>query len=481
MMEIVNNYIDGEFVEPHTKQYLDIYEPATGLVYGKVAESSNVDIDKAVAAAKKAFPYWSELSIPERAGYLNKIAIEIKNRSHLLAKYESRDTGKPVSLAKTIDIPRAIENFKFFANLSENFDFEESIESEISFNTITRKPLGVVGCISPWNLPLYLFSWKIAPALIVGNTVIAKPSEITPYTASKLAEICLDIGLPRGVLNIVNGSGSIAGDLIVKNTNIKAISFTGGTATGKLIYQNSFESLKKLSLEMGGKNPAIIFEDCNFELMLKTVIRSSFTNQGQVCLCSSRILVENSIFTKFKTEFCDAVSKLNISDPKDDETQFGAISSGSQFEKIKHYIEIAKNENGNILIGGQAIKLQGRCEKGWFIEPTVIEGLDNKSRVNQEEIFGPVVTLQSFQSEKEAIELANATNYGLSATIWTESQEKSSRVANCIDAGVVWINSWMVRDLRTPFGGMKNSGLGREGGDYALRFFTEQKNICNPK
>ena len=481
MLEIVNNFINGEFVEPHKKKYLDIYEPATGSAYGKVADSSNRDIKRAVESAKNAFPYWSGISMAERADYLKKIAIELKNRSNILARHESRDTGKPITLANKVDIPRAIENFNFFANFSENFDFESSIKSEVSINSISQQALGVVGCISPWNLPLYLFTWKIAPALIVGNTVIAKPSEITPLTASKLAEICLDIGFPKGVLNIVNGSGQVAGDLIVKNKNIKAISFTGGTSTGKQIYQNSFDSFKKLSLEMGGKNPAIIFADCDYESMLKTVVKSSFTNQGQICLCSSRILVEDSIFEKFKTDFCNAISKLNIGDPIDDKTQFGSISSESQFKKIKHYINVAKNESGNILFGGNAIQLQGRCKNGWFIDPTVIEGLDNRSRLNQEEIFGPVVTLQSFQSEKEAIEIANDTQYGLSATIWTKSHKKSNRVAKNIDAGVIWINCWMVRDLRTPFGGMKDSGLGREGGESALRFFTEQKNICKPK
>ena len=481
MLEIVNNFINGEFVEPHKKKYLDIYEPATGSVYGKVADSSNRDIKRAVESAKNAFPYWSGISMAERADYLKKIAIELKNRSNILARHESRDTGKPITLANKVDIPRAIENFNFFANFSENFDFESSIENEFFINSVSKQALGVVGCISPWNLPLYLFTWKIAPALVVGNTVLAKPSEITPLTASKLAEICLDIGLPKGVLNIVNGSGLVAGDLIVKNKNIKAISFTGGTSTGKQIYQNSFDSFKKLSLEMGGKNPAIIFADCDYESMLKTVVKSSFTNQGQICLCSSRILVEDSIFEKFKTDFCNAISKLNIGDPIDDKTQFGSISSESQFKKIKHYINVAKNESGNILFGGNAIQLKGRCKNGWFIDPTVIEGLDNRSRLNQEEIFGPVVTLQSFQSEKEAIEIANDTQYGLSATIWTKSHKKSNRVAKNIDAGVIWINCWMVRDLRTPFGGMKDSGLGREGGESALRFFTEQKNICKPK
>ncbi len=478
MEEIVNNFINGEFLEPSNKDYLDIYEPATGLVYGKVAESSNYDVKLATDAAKNAFHSWSQLSFIERSNYLKKISNEIKHRSKDLAQYESRDTGKPITLVRKVDIPRSVENFEFFANFSENFNFYSNIENRTSNNRIISQPLGVVACISPWNLPLYLFSWKIAPALIVGNTVVAKPSEITPYTAFKLAQICYDIGLPKGVLNIVNGSGQTAGDLIVKNKNIKAISFTGGTSTGKLIYQNSFDSFKKLSLEMGGKNPAIIFKDCDFKSTIKEVLKSSFTNQGQICLCSSRILVEDSIFKKFKIEFCKAISNLAIGDPEKNKTQYGSISSKTQFEKIKYYIDIAKKENGRILLGGKTKKIRGRCKNGWFIEPTVIEGLENSSRLNQEEIFGPVVTLQTFKSEEEAIEIANDTRYGLSATIWTKSDNKSKRISKKINAGVIWINCWMVRDLRTPFGGMKDSGLGREGGSNILRFFTEQKNIC---
>jgi aminomuconate-semialdehyde/2-hydroxymuconate-6-semialdehyde dehydrogenase len=338
--------------------------------------------------------------------------------------------------------------------------------------------LGVVACISPWNLPLYLFSWKIAPALIAGNTVVAKPSEITPYTAYKLGEICKDAGLPPGVLNIIHGQGNTAGDALVSHPKIKAISFTGGTATGKLIAEKTASSFKKLSLEMGGKNPAVIFADCDFDKMMGIVVRSSFSNQGQICLCSSRILVEESIYEKFKAEFVLRVSELNVGDPSKIETQFGALSSHGHFKKVLSYIEIAKQEGGNILTGGNAKKINGRCESGWFVEPTVIDGLDNSCRTNQEEIFGPLVTLQSFQSEEHAVQIANETEYGLSATIWTEDDEKANRVSSKIDAGVIWVNCWLVRDLRTPFGGMKQSGLGREGGDEALRFFTEPKNIC---
>ena len=327
---------------------------------------------------------------------------------------------------------------------------------------------------------MYLFSWKIAPALAAGNTVIAKPSEITPYTASKLAEVCIEVGFPKGVLNILNGFGHTVGEDIVKEKNIKAISFTGGTKTGKKIYKNSSSSMKKLSLEMGGKNPAVVFKDCNYERMVETLVKSSFTNQGQICLCSSRIFVEIQIYERFKKDFIDAVSSITIGDPDNNDIQYGAISSKEQLEKICNYVELAKKEDGKILLGGNIIKIPGRCQDGWFYEPTIIEGLDNNSRVNQEEIFGPVVTIQSFNSEKQAIENANCTDYGLSAMVWTGDKKKGNRIISQIDAGIIWLNCWMVRDLRTPFGGMKKSGLGREGGDEVLQFFTEQKNICAP-
>ena len=479
-MEIVNNFINGEFVKPQNKDYIDLYEPATGKVYGKVANSSKLDVNRAISAALSAFPEWSEKPPVERASYLTKISIGLQSRLEDLAQFESRDTGKPVSITTKIDIPRAIKNFRFFSSLIKDFDTRYNLNNENYSNTIIRSPMGIVACISPWNLPLYLFSWKIAPALAAGNTVIAKPSEITPFTASKLAEVCIEIGFPKGVLNIINGYGHTIGKDIVKEKKIKAISFTGGTQTGQKIYKNASESMKKLSLEMGGKNPAIIFKDCDYELMMETLVQSSFANQGQICLCSSRILVEKQIYKKFKKDFIDAVSALRIGDPINNSIQYGAISSAEQLKKIDHYVELAKKENGTILLGGNPIKLSGRCQDGWFYEPTIIEGLNNSSRVNQEEIFGPVVTLQSFNSEKEAVENANCTDYGLSATVWTTDQKKGNRIINKIDAGVIWLNCWMIRDLRTPFGGMKSSGLGREGGHEALEFFTEQKNICTP-
>lgn len=477
-MEKLYNFINGKFVAPNSNQYLEIFEPATGQTYAQVADSNSADIENAYESAQNAFGNWSSLSVKERADYLNKIAEGLESRLDEFAEYESRDTGKPISLAKSVDIPRAVSNFRFFAEYGQEFNFESELNNDQSHNKIIRSALGVIGCISPWNLPLYLFSWKIAPALIAGNTVVAKPSEITPFTAFKLGEICQDAGLPPGVLNIIHGQGSIAGDALVNHSKIKAISFTGGTTTGKLIAKKTASSFKKLSLEMGGKNPSIIFSDCDFDKMMKTVVRSSFSNQGQICLCSSRILVEESIYKKFKTNFIQRVSDLRMGDPSEIETQFGALSSKGHFDNVIDYIEIAKQEGGKILLGGNAKKLNGRCGNGWFIEPTIIEGLNNSCRTNQEEIFGPLVTLQSFKSEKDAIQLANETEYGLSATIWTEDNEKANRVSALIDAGVIWVNCWLVRDLRTPFGGMKQSGLGREGGDEALRFFTEPKNIC---
>jgi aminomuconate-semialdehyde/2-hydroxymuconate-6-semialdehyde dehydrogenase len=444
-------------------------------------DSNSDDVRDAVMAASDAFPVWSALTLDERSGYLMSIAEEINSRLDEFSEFESRDTGKPLALARSLDIPRSISNFKFFADHAKDFKFESDINSDISTNHISRFPLGVVCCISPWNLPLYLFTWKIAPALVVGNTVVAKPSEITPYTAYLLGDVCSKIGLPPGVLNIVHGRGATTGDLLVKDENIKAISFTGGTATGKTIFKNASDSFKKLSLEMGGKNPAVIFEDCDYDKMLDTIVRSSFSNQGQICLCSSRILIERSIYERFKKDFCSQVSNLIIGDPMDIDTQFGAISSEEHFLKINNYIELARQEGASILTGGTAEKLNGRCSDGWFIKPTIIEGLDQSSRLNQEEIFGPVVTLQPFDSEYDAIEMANNTEYGLSATIWTEDLDKGRRISRNIEAGVIWINCWLLRDLRTPFGGMKSSGLGREGGDDAIKFFTEQKNICLPR
>ena len=477
-MELLSNFINGAYVNPKSNNYLDVFEPATGQVYCQVPNSNGDDIHLAVNSAIDAFPKWSSLSLDERSLYLKTIAEMIESRLDEFAKYESRDTGKPISLARSVDIPRAVSNFRFFAEYASQFEFEFNINNDSSHNTVIRSPLGPVGCISPWNLPLYLFTWKIAPALITGNTVVAKPSELTPFTAFKFGEICKDAGLPAGVLNIIHGQGMTAGDALISHSGIKAISFTGGTATGKVIATKSAPMFKKISLEMGGKNPAVVFSDCDYDAMLETVVKSSFSNQGQICLCSSRIMVEENIYNKFRKDFVEKVSALIVGDPIEDSTQIGSITSKPHLDKVMTYIELAQEEGGTILTGGKQVNIKGRCEGGWFVEPTVIDGLINSCRTNQEEIFGPIVTIIPFKDEGEAIDIANDTEYGLSATIWTEDIDKATRVARNIDAGVIWINCWLVRNLRTPFGGMKQSGMGREGGTEILNFFTEPKNIC---
>lgn len=477
-MELLSNFINGDYVNPKSNNYLDVFEPATGQVYCQVPNSNGDDIHLAVNSAIDAFPKWSSLSLDERSLYLKTIAEMIESRLDEFAKYESRDTGKPISLARSVDIPRAVSNFRFFAEYASQFEFEFNINNDSSHNTVIRSPLGPVGCISPWNLPLYLFTWKIAPALITGNTVVAKPSELTPFTAFKFGEICKDAGLPAGVLNIIHGQGLTAGDALISHSGIKAISFTGGTATGKVIATKSAPMFKKISLEMGGKNPAVVFSDCDYDAMLETVVKSSFSNQGQICLCSSRIMVEENIYNKFRKDFVEKVSALIVGDPIEDSTQIGSITSKPHLDKVMTYIELAQEEGGTILTGGKQVNIKGRCEGGWFVEPTVIDGLINSCRTNQEEIFGPIVTIIPFKDEGEAIDIANDTEYGLSATIWTEDIDKATRVARNIDAGVIWINCWLVRNLRTPFGGMKQSGMGREGGTEILNFFTEPKNIC---
>jgi len=477
-MEVLSNFINGDYVNPKSNNYLDVFEPATGQVYCQVPNSNGDDIHLAVNSAIDAFPEWSSLSLDERSLYLKTIAEMIESRLDEFAKYESKDTGKPISLAKSLDIPRAVSNFRFFAEYASQFEFEFNINNDSSHNTVIRSPLGPVGCISPWNLPLYLFTWKIAPALITGNTVVAKPSELTPFTAFKFGEICKDAGLPAGVLNIIHGQGLTAGDALISHSGIKAISFTGGTATGKVIATKSAPMFKKISLEMGGKNPAVVFSDCDYDAMLETVVKSSFSNQGQICLCSSRIMVEENIYNKFRKDFVEKVSALIVGDPIEDSTQIGSITSKPHLDKVMTYIELAQKEGGTILTGGKQVIIKGRCEGGWFVEPTVIDGLINSCRTNQEEIFGPIVTIIPFKDEGEAIDIANDTEYGLSATIWTEDIDKATRVARNIDAGVIWINCWLVRNLRTPFGGMKQSGMGREGGTEILNFFTEPKNIC---
>jgi aminomuconate-semialdehyde/2-hydroxymuconate-6-semialdehyde dehydrogenase len=474
----LENYIGGLFIGPLSGQFIDGMNPATGEVFYQVPDSNERDIELAVNAAKKVFPQWSVTPAEERFRILNRIAALIDENLDELAFAETTDNGKPLWLSKRVDIPRASANFRFFATGIMHFAAESHSMEDKAINYTIRQPLGIVGCISPWNLPLYLFTWKIAPALAAGNCVIAKPSEVTPVTAFLLGKICKEAGLPDGVLNIVHGKGDTTGEAIVKHPSIKAISFTGSTKAGAHIASVAAPMFKKLSLELGGKNPNIIFKDCNWDKMIKTTIQSSFSNQGQICLCGSRILVEESVYEQFKTEFVEKVKMLTVGDPLDETSKQGALVSKQHFDKVKAAIETAKKEGGKILCGGNVVKLNDRCANGFFIEPTIIEGLGSDCKTNTEEIFGPVVTLQKFKTEEEALALANACEYGLSATIWTQDISKANRVSSKVEAGIIWVNCWLLRDLRTPFGGIKNSGVGREGGWEALRFFTEAKNVC---
>lgn len=476
-MEQFKNYINGELVEPISKKYLDNYEPATGEVYSLIPDSDESDVQSAFDAAKNAFENWSKTSLENRMLILMKVADGIEKRMDEFVAAESKDNGKPQKLARAVDIPRAVSNFRFYASAIQHFASESHHMPSVGINYTLRQPIGVVGCISPWNLPLYLFSWKIAPALATGNCVVAKPSEITPCTAYLLSQVCIEAGLPKGVLNIVHGLGNKVGQAIVEHENIKAISFTGGTETGKRIASIAAPMFKKLSLELGGKNPTIIFSDCDFEETVKQVVTASFSNQGEICLCGSRIFIEKSLYEKFKDAFVARVKTLKVGDPNDESSIMGAIVSLQHKQKILLYIKLAQEEGGKILCGGNELKLDGRCANGYFIEPTVIEGLDYNCRTNQEEIFGPVVTLTPFENEEEVLMMANSVKYGLSATIWTNDLKRAHRVAEKVEAGIVWINSWLVRDLRTPFGGVKASGVGREGGWEAMRFFTEAKNV----
>jgi len=477
-MKKIANYINGKLIGPNSNSYIDNYNPATGQVYSLIPDSNEEDVKMAIESAKNAFPSWSKLKNSERSQWLEKIANEIHNQLDELALAESIDNGKPLKLARAVDIPRARDNFKFYATAIQHYASESHHTSEGIINFTLRKPVGVAACISPWNLPLYLFSWKIAPALAAGNTVVAKPSEITPMTAYLLSEICQEIGLPSGVLNIVHGLGSSTGNSIISSNEIDLVSFTGGTSTGAQIASVVAPKFKKMSLELGGKNPNIIFDDCDLDEAIRIALNSSFANQGQICLCGSRILVQRGIYEKFKKEFVARTDQMIVGNPLEDESRLGAIVSKPHYEKILSYIELAKEEGGSILTGGVPVKLDGDLSMGWYIRPTIIEGLDQRCRTNQEEIFGPVVTIQPFDTEEEVIELANSNDYGLAATIWTSDLSKAHRCSEQIKSGIIWVNCWLQRDLRTPFGGMKNSGVGREGGWEALRFFTEPKNVC---
>jgi aminomuconate-semialdehyde/2-hydroxymuconate-6-semialdehyde dehydrogenase len=472
----LRNYISGEFIDPETGEWLENFSPATGKIIALVPKSGQNDINMAVESAIQALPSWSALTNVDRANWLDKIADKLETKYEEIAELESKDTGKPISLAREVDAYRSVKNFRFFANIIRNLN-EESYEMEDATNRVIYKPVGVGALITPWNLPLYLLSWKVAPAIGMGNTVVCKPSEMTPLTADLLMKTIDEIGLPKGVVNLVHGDGMGAGSPLVSHENISLVSFTGGTSTGSIVAKAAASSFKKLSLELGGKNASIIFDDCNLENTVKGVVRSGFLNQGQVCLCGSRILVQEKIYDEFVKKFVSEVQNMKIGDPSDENTKLGALISPEHLSKVEEYIKIAKDEGGTVLTGGYP-NLPKEFKNGNWISPTVIADLDVNSRCSTEEIFGPVVTIHKFSNEKEAIEIANNTRYGLAGSIWTNDIEKANRVAESIHTGMIWINTWLHRDLRVPFGGVKDSGVGREGGKWSLSFFSEAMNIC---
>ena len=474
----IKNFINGKLVSPNSGEYFDNSSPVDGRIYSQIPDSDTTDINNAVSAAKESFKTWRQLSKKDRHYHMMRLADEIENHFDELVKAESKDNGKPEWLARSVDIPRASENFQFFATASLHFDSEVHEMDGKALNYTLRQPVGVVGCISPWNLPLYLLTWKIAPALAAGNTVVAKPSEITPMTAYLFSEICQKANFPKGVLNIVHGYGHKVGDALSKHPDVPIISFTGGTTTGEKIATVAAPMFKKLSLELGGKNPNIVFEDADFDKSVDMAVKAAFSNQGQICLCGSRLFVQDSIYEKFRDVFVKKTKLLKVGNPKNDDSNLGAVVSGQHLEKILDCIELAKSEGGKILTGGNRIILDGELSNGYYIEPTIIEDLPHSCRTNQEEIFGPVVSIIPFTTEEDVINMANSTKYGLSASIFTKDVSRAHRVAAEIDAGIVWVNTWMLRDLRIPFGGMKNSGVGREGGFKSLQFFTEPKNVC---
>jgi len=475
---LFKNFINGEFVDAQDSNRLDNFNPSTGQVYSQVVSSTQADVEMAVRAAEEAASHWRGLSQAERSGWLRKIADAIDENSENLAELESRDQGKPLSLARSVDIPRAASNFRFFAGALEHHLEQASSMDDKALNYSRREPVGVCGLISPWNLPLYLLTWKIAPAIACGNTCVAKCSELTPATANAFCSILREIDFPEGVVNLVHGLGVNVGRALSSHPRIPLISFTGSTPTAVDIQTQAAPYFKKLSLELGGKNPNIIFDDADLEMAVEQSVRAAFTNQGEICLCGSRLLVQETIYEHFKTSFLKRVQSLKTGDPFDPATNMGALVSAGHRDKVLGYVQKARDLGGRILCGGKPPELSAAFEDGYFLEPTVIEGLDQHCEVIQEEVFGPVVTLQSFRDESQALQMANDTTYGLSATFFTRDSARTHRFASGLKAGIIWVNTWMKRDLKTPFGGYKASGVGREGGEHSIDFYTESKNIC---
>jgi len=475
-MERVLHFIDGAFVPSEDGRTFDNLNPATGERIGTVAEGGRAEIDKAVRAARRAFRTWSRTTAQERAAILHRIANLIEENLEELALLETTDTGKPLSLAKSLDIPRSAYNFRFFADFVKGLSTETFEMEGVALNYALRRPVGVAGLISPWNLPLFLLTWKVAPCLAAGNTCVIKPAELTPMTATKLAEICKQAGVPDGVVNVVHGFGpDAAGQFLTEHEDVDLISLTGETTTGKAVMRSAASTLKRLSFELGGKNPNIVFADCDFEDAIATTVRSSFVNQGEVCLCGSRIYVERPLYDRFVEALVDRARKLRVGDPLDPQTDVGSLISEEHLERVHGFVRRAVEQGGRVLVGG---KRPEHLKRGAFYEPTVIVDVDETCEITRQEVFGPVVTVQPFDTEEEVIRLANDTHYGLSATLWTSNLKRAHRVAGELEAGVIWVNTWFLRDLRTPFGGMKQSGIGREGGVHSFEFFTELKNVC---
>ncbi len=474
-MILVRNYVNGIFVD--SKETIEDINPATSEVIATIPRSNLNDVNEAVLAADKARDNWSSLSLDERRKWLEKIANALEARSEEIAKLESLDTGKPIKIARAVDASRSVANFRFFAEFSKDFH-EQKFLMEDATNHVIFKPVGIAGLITPWNLPLYLLSWKIAPAIVMGNTVVAKPSELTPLTANLLAEVFDEVGLPAGVVNIVHGFGHETGQAIVSHPHVNLISFTGGTITGKKVAETAAPMFKKLSLELGGKNATIVLDDVNLDSAIPEIARSGFLNQGQVCLCGSRILVSDKIWDDFLEKFIDHVSNMKVGDPSSDDSDLGALVSLSHRDKVESYIHLAEREGGEILYGGKRPSLESPFDEGSFLEPTIVSNLDYQSRTATEEIFGPVVTLHKFEKDEDAVEMANCTEYGLAGSVWTSDSARGKSLAEKMETGMVWINTWLHRDLRVPFGGVKNSGVGTEGGRWSLSFFSQPVNIC---
>jgi aminomuconate-semialdehyde/2-hydroxymuconate-6-semialdehyde dehydrogenase len=476
-MKKIQNFINGIFIDSSNNEIINNINPATGEQIATIPRSTSKDIELAVKASENASSSWSNLSVIDRAEWLEKIADELEKRFEDIAILESKDTGKPISLARNVDATRSVTNFRFFADLAKNTE-KTQFQMNDAINNVINKPVGIAGLITPWNLPLYLLSWKVAPALVMGNCVIAKPSELTPLTANLLAEVISKIGLPNGVFNLIHGFGNECGQALVEHPQIGLISFTGGTDTGKIVAKTAAPMFKKLSLELGGKNATIILDDADIKTNMPQIVRTAFLNQGQVCLCGSRILVHESIYSDFLERFVDTVSSMKIGNPQDEDTELGALISIEHRKKVESYIKLASEEGGKIIFGGNRPDLGEKFAKGAFLEPTVIIDLNHNSKTATEEVFGPLVTIHSFKETDDAVKIANCTQYGLAASIWTNDITKGELLATKLDTGMVWINCWLHRDLRVPFGGVKNSGVGREGGLYSLEFFSELQNIC---